>query len=386
MRMLVGFDGNIAQWRAVPGHHADAPALPLVYPFGQAFVKRGHSLVGLQVTGNAVAQGDPFERVYPLDRMREALGACDVALLWSWLGIRATLLSRFCGGRPPVLLASYVWRSSGHQGWKVRFLEAATRFTARLSAGTVLMTEHQCDAARNGLGDQARVVRFTCGLDLEFYESATDLGSLPGELRSALERIAEDRFVIVAGDQLRFDEDVLSLVGDHGLRVVRVVQEVATADRYRCWIAERRLEDRCFILNRIPYVALRWLLQHASAYAGVVDSSWQPAGWTVACEALAAGTPVVLYEGLVSSELRRLGAAEKQVLAVHPRDVRAMARAVARLISNPLSARDRVATRDFARQALDQRTWAEELVAAIEEIWRQIPQTDHLGRVPRGRP
>ncbi len=368
MNILVGFDGNMAQWRAMPGANSEAPALPLVYPFGQAFVKRGHSLVGLQVTGNAVAQGDPFERVYPLDRMREALGACDVALLWSWLGIRATLLSRFCGGRPPVLLASYVWRSSGHQGWKVRFLEAATRFAARLSAGTVLMTEHQCDAARNGLGDQARVVRFTCGLDLEFYESATDLGSLPGELRSALERIAEDRFVIVAGDQLRFDEDVLSLVGDHGLRVVRVVQEVATADRYRCWIAERRLEDRCFILNRIPYVALRWLLQKASAYSGAVDSSWQPAGWTVACEALAAGTPVVLYEGLVSSELRRLGVGEPALVSVRPRDVATMAATLGRMTHGSGAQEIRKAARDFSRRALDVRECAERFVDAIERL------------------
>jgi glycosyltransferase involved in cell wall biosynthesis len=37
----------------------------------------------------------------------------------------------------------------------------------------------------------------------------------------------------------------------------------------------------------------------------LVDSSWQPAGWTAVTEAMACGVPVIVNHGLVTVELRR---------------------------------------------------------------------------------
>jgi hypothetical protein len=51
-----------------------------------------------------------------------------------------------------------------------------------------------------------------------------------------------------------------------------------------------------------------------------------PAGWTSACEALASGTPVVLYEGLTARELRKLGAADELVRTVPTGNYQAFSR------------------------------------------------------------
>src|SRR5205807_1131498 len=93
-----------------------------------------------------------------------------------------------------------------------------------------------------------------------------------------------------------------------GLRVARVPQEAATASWYRRKIAERGLADRLFVFEHVSYRTLRHLLQKATAYVGLVDSTWQPAGWTVLCESLASGTPAIVYDGPTAREMRCLGA------------------------------------------------------------------------------
>jgi glycosyltransferase involved in cell wall biosynthesis len=129
------------------------------------------------------------------------------------------------------------------------------------------------------------------------------------------------------GDELRLNADALAVVERSRLNLVRVSQYghkngIANFERE---IRRRNLADRVFIFERISYPALRFLMKHALAYAGLVDATWQPAGWTVACESLASGLPVVLYDGLTARELTRLGAGPNILRAVSIRNTNAFA-------------------------------------------------------------
>ena len=192
------------------------------------------------------------------------------------------------------------------------------------------MTDEQVTAARRLLPSTVPVVKLTVGVDCAFYAAPTSLADLSDAERPRVEKLLQSSYAILLGDELRLNEDALTIVQNCSLNIARVCQfgDRKGAVQFKSEIERRGLQDRLVVFERISYASLRFLLRHACAYAGLVDSSWQPAGWTVACESLASGLPIVLYEGLVSRELQRLGAGPDIMCTVPPRDTHRFAAAL----------------------------------------------------------
>jgi len=134
-------------------------------------------------------------------------------------------------------------------------------------------------------------------------------------------------------------------------------------------VQRRNLGDRLVIFERISYPAIRFLLRHAAAYVGLIDATWQPAGWTVACERLASSLPLVLYEGITARELAWLGASLDILRSVPMRDIKAFAAALEAITTTGRKEERAAKARAFAAETLDLertgRAFGERLLEAI---------------------
>lgn len=363
--LLVVINGNIGEWRETFTLSPDRPRLPLPYAFGAATINAGFKLsaidVGAKTRQSAAESSDtaPFHTVFPANELAAALRATDVALLWGRLGVSAALKQVFLPRpRRRVFYFSYVWEPQGTSSLRQRGQLGIVRQAARLTRGVVLMTARQVEAARAMLPRHVSVVDLQVGIDCGFYARPSSLSDIAEADRARVERVLQSPYVIMPGDELRLNDDALAIVEGSQLSLVRISQyghksgitELKTAIRHR------NLADRLLVLERISYPAMRFLMSRAVAYAGLVDATWQPAGWTVACESLASGLPVVLYEGLTSTELKRLGAGPNIVRSVPMRDTKAFASELQSLLTAHRKSEIETDARTFAAERLNLET------------------------------
>jgi len=339
MHFLVAIGNNLDEWQDTLRHREDKPRLPLPYAFGAALVNGGHKLSAINLAGGVDERVScaPFERIYRSNEMSIAMRAVDVVSLWGSFGISAVLRQAVLPKRRrQVLLNSYVWQPARGQSFLAARLRIATHIAARFGRGVVLMTEEQVQYARAKLPMEVPVVALRCGIDTAYYAKVPSLSDVPDEHRRSVERLLKAPYVIMPGDELRLNEDALAVVEHTNLHLVRISQysSKSRTDILKQQVATRGLSDRVTVFEKISYPFLRFLLHNAACYAGLVDSSWQPAGWTVACEALASGLPIVLYEGLVSRELHGLGISKSLVRTAPMRDLPAFQRILVDTVSS----------------------------------------------------
>lgn len=370
MHFLVGINNNIHEWQDTLKVGEDRPRLPLPYAFGAAFLKRGHKLSAIDVCSLAKrdAPSAPFERIYHLNEIITAMKSVNVVSFWGGLGVRA-IFKQLLLPRPHkrVLLNTYVWKPDTFPSWKSNRLDLATRMAARFAKGVVVMTHEQAARAREDLPDRVPVFNMRCGIDTSFYRAPSSFTNVPENYREVAEKLLAKPYMILPGDELRFNHDALDLVTEGGISLVRISQ-YSNDDMLNMQkeIRRRGIEDRFFIFEKISYSFMRFLLQHAAVYAGLVNSEWQPAGWTVACEALASGLPIVLYEGLVSRELARLGATEDILKSVPMRDTRTFQEMLEDAVRNHHNPHVSQETSTFSAENLNLEMTGEEFVRQVE--------------------
>lgn len=372
MHLLVAINNNIPEWRNTMFPGPDKPRLPLPYAFGAAFLKRGHLLSALNVSSNAPI-GDiyPFSAVYPIRGITEALKKTDMASLWGGLGVSAILHQAMVMPlRRRVVLNSYVWSLNRLATMKSKRLGIATQLAGQFAKAVVVMTEEQAELARRSLMLRAPVIKFRCGIDTAYYRIPSGISDVPVMYRKKVDQLLGKPYVIMPGDELRCNDDAMDLVQHSDLRLVRISQYANPnkQDQLYAEVKRRGIQDRFLVFERISYAFLRFLLQNASAYAGLVDSSWQPAGWTVACEALSSGLPVVVYSGLVSRELAHNGIDPSICRSVPMGNVPAFRDALQYFASK--SPRDGYPdkARNFAQNFLDLDQAADDFVVAMEKL------------------
>ena len=113
---------------------------------------------------------------------------------------------------------------------------------------------------------------------------------------------------------------------------------------------------------------MRFLIQHAVVYAGLVNSTWQPAGWTVACESLASGLPIVVYDGLVSRELIRIGACDTFMRSVSMNDIYSLKEALQYFVNIEDRHEVSKSAQCFAAESLDFGQTSLDFVMNIEKL------------------
>jgi glycosyltransferase involved in cell wall biosynthesis len=370
MKLLTLINNNVHEWRQLSTFDPVRPRLPLAYLMGGSFLAAGHSVYALDLASKAaINDPSPFAAVFHRHNFSHAVNSVDLALLWGSDGLKEILRQAIRPmSRKNILYFSYMFapeqptRKQRTIDWTLRALAGATK-------GVVLMTGAQAQKARNTLGARVPVIRVRCGIDTAFYRAPASMADVPSEHMAAVEKLLREPYVILPGDELRFNDDALEFVLRTGIRLVRVSQygHKSGTDRLKAELAMRRCTDRLLVFEKIGYPFLRFLLRNAAAYAGFVDSSWQPAGWTVACEALASGLPLVVYSGLVADELGEAGAPEELIRQVEQRNVRDAAEKLADFAHNrrhDLSAK----CRSFAETRLDLSNTAPPFVDSLEAL------------------
>jgi hypothetical protein len=356
MHLLAAINNNVEEWRALQHFDQDKPRLPLPYAFGGAFLKVGHTLSAIDLCSTAdKKQISPFKSLYYKNEFGSALKGVDVAALWGSDALKALLKQSLTpASRKNILYFTYVIAPENPSG-RQRINDMAIQVLARSAKGIVLMTAEQEAAAHKLFAGSLPVIRLRCGIDTAFYRGEASLSDVPEKHRSTVEALLAEPYVIMPGDELRYNDDAIHFVENTGIRLVRVSQYGAKSntEKLKRDITERKLGDRLVVFENISYAFLRFLFQHGSAYAGLVDSSWQPAGWTVACEALSSGLPMVLYEGLVSRELADINSPLGLVKAVPMSDVNVFSETLAEMVQSNQSGGFTSQAATFASENLD---------------------------------
>ncbi|MBO1059648.1 MAG: hypothetical protein HEQ14_01565 [Aphanizomenon flos-aquae CP01] len=373
VHLLVGINNNSQQWVDALEFSTNRPRLPLPYGFGAGFYQNGHHLSAVDFSSSRTETNNQnlFKSIHKEQNIVKALGSVDAALLWASEGIKATFKQAWL--QPPrrkVILASYVWNLDTLPNIRLRRLGIATHWAALFAKALVVMTSEQKQMARQMLPAYLPVIKFTCGIDTKFYRSQSDWVDVPESERKTVENLLRSPYVIMPGDEQRCHSHALEILTHSNLRLVRISQYSKDKDAkwFRQEIYNRGLTERCFFFERISYPFLRFLLHHASVYAGLVDSTWQPAGWTVACEALASGLPIVLYQGLVSNELSSLGAGQF-LHSIPMGDTRAFQIELESLVSQPKIYEINREIQNFAAKNLDLEKTGELFVKEIAHIF-----------------
>ena len=339
---------------------------------GGAFLAAGHHLSAVD-SPNATGSYDisPFRALYDWQDLAKALRSVDLAMLWGSDALTAILRQAVrIRGKTNVLLFSYVFAPS-KAGGKQRVLDWTVRVLAHSARGLILMTGTQARKAELAFHGKVPVIRLRCGIDTEFYRAEVGLYDVPEMQRGSVEKLLSEPYVVMPGDELRFNDDAVRFVEKSGIRLVRISQygHKSRTDKLKRDVVERGLGEKLMVFEKIDYRFLRFLLRHASAYTGFVDSSWQPAGWTVACEALASGLPIVLYHGLVSQELAEAGVPKSCVHSVAMGDVKEFIEKVAALtMSREVRSQVSSEAQNFAERELDFGITAPAFVAEVEKL------------------
>lgn len=324
MHILTAINNNVSEWAALLESDSTKPRLPLPYAFGGAFLNAGHSLSAIDIASGADTKNiDPFKSLFYKKDLYKALKNADVGVLWGTDALKFVSMQALNPySKKDVLYFSYTFPSI-HPSFKQRCLNLAVRILAREMKGIVLMTGEQVRKARSLFGSSVPVIRLRCGIDTKFYRHPSTWSDVPECYRAAVELLLKEPYVILPGDELRFNNDAITFVQKSGINLVRISQygHKSGTLQLKQRIIRDQLDGKVFVFEKISYAFLRFLLQHATAYAGLVDSSWQPAGWTVACEALASGLPMVLYDGLVFDEMQEAGVPSELIDSVPMGDV-----------------------------------------------------------------
>ncbi len=372
MHLLVSMNNNLEEWRNTLLPTQNAPRLPLAYAPGVAFAKQGHKLSAVDTYNSVSKTIDPypFEEIYHVNELSQAMKKVDIVSLWAGLGISAVFKQLFLPyPKIRVLLNTFIFRLNTMPLIKAVKLGVMTRIASRFAKGVVVMTSEQYQIARQRLPSSIPVMKFVCGIDTSFFRPDATPIDIPDNLRSIVDKLLSAPYVIMVGEELRCNRDALDIAAAGNLRLVRVSQY---SEEENTWLKQqiykRGLSERFFLFEKVSYPFLRFLLQNASAYAGLVDSTWQPAGWTSACEAMACGLPVVIYEGLVSRELIHLGAGNLFMKSISMNDTKSFRNALESIPTDTHRHKIKRQIRLFANNRLNLEITGELFVKEIERI------------------
>jgi len=370
MHILVETNEKLYEWQDSAGRDTNNPCMPRPYAFGISFHKRGHKISAINFSSSSIksTKSEPFERIYSRNSLFQAMRQTDLVFFWGTNAVRAVLSQLFLKKtNPRVLFGAYVWEIKKPITLKNRLLGIITHIVAPYTKALVLQTATQCKIAKKTLSSNTPILKITIGIDTKFYRVTSTIKDVPKDYRPYVEKALEHPYAIMLGDEQRFDNQALGIVASSNLRLVRVLQRPNTAKWLRQQVQRLKISDRLFIFENINYSFLRLLLQRASCYAGLVDSTWQPAGWTVACEALASGIPLVLYEGLVSQELEFLGAG-KLLHSIPFKNIKAFQKTLKAITSKKPDLEIARKAQAFATEKLELEKNSENFVKEVENL------------------
>lgn len=148
-------------------------------------------------------------------------------------------------------------------------------------------------ALENNIG---KPILLPIGIDLDFYYASKNKSKF-------LQKIINQKYIIMHGDEEREEDKLIKLASMLNIGIVRINQYPYKSKKNLFEIAKSYF-DIPFIYNfqNIDSHNYIWLLKNSTIYAGMVNSKFQPAGWTALCEAIILGIPSIISNGITSDD------------------------------------------------------------------------------------
>ncbi len=148
-------------------------------------------------------------------------------------------------------------------------------------------------ALENNIG---KPILLPIGIDLDFYYASKNKSKF-------LQKIINQKYIIMHGDEEREEDKLIKLASMLNIGIVRINQYPYKSKKNLFEIAKSYF-DIPFIYNfqNIDFHNYIWLLKNSTIYAGMVNSKFQPAGWTALCEAIILGIPSIISNGITSDD------------------------------------------------------------------------------------
>jgi len=183
-----------------------------------------------------------------------------------------------------------------------------------------------------------------------------------------MEEFTQKPCVVVAGDMLRKEDEIASVLQGLGVGLIRLTQNKTVEGFWREKVRGQQIDFTVYCQAHIPFSEVKCAYQRALCSINLVDSSWQPAGLSVFLEAMACGTPVIATKGLTTEIIGSVAerVEERPFMSIDAGDIEGVRKEVAHF-------RDDSAARSTAGQR--SRDYVEKYFAldiAAESFWREL--------------
>ncbi len=293
LRVLVVTADDPARFRALGGDDPSLPKHELAYPYYGALREAGCRVEVVQAR---------YRNPASLRRAASRLAGFDVAIAWSMEGAMLALAAVPYRANRKVVTIAYANRPPRANRLLAAMRDLVFWSGLRLGGLTLYVTREQAaEASRKFRLPAQRTGYCQVGVDAEFFAPADVAADAPiaPDVRAA----ATSPYVVVAGDQQRDEALAAKAVQGTGLRLVRLTQEPGTQRFWERHVAAGPAGPPVFCRAGLTIAEVRYLYRRAVCVLNLVDNSWQPAGLTVAKEAMACGTPLVMSSGITTREL-----------------------------------------------------------------------------------
>ena len=309
MRIIVITNTGLKRFCQVGGDDPNSPRVSLAYPFNGYLKEKGisveiFSLKNRIVDSENIGQDLSLISYFKIIPFAKYFASFDFIVTLGAMGpYLATILTPLLANKKvfTVVFANSPPPSEGILG-KIKNLVFQTGL--RTCGGLIYMTQEQMNyAIENFKLPLEKVHHLPLGVDTKFFVPLSSCVDVM--VRKELLDLPLKKYVVAAGDQLRDEHQIAKIMKETELKLVRLTQSDRIEKFWEKFNQTNSGQADVFCKARLDFQEVRYVYQHALCVLNLVDNSWQPAGWTVATEAMACGIPVVMNSGLVTRELKR---------------------------------------------------------------------------------
>ncbi len=304
MKVLIFTFSTLEDFKKASAYDSSFPKLPLAYPFFGFLKEKSFEVEVVSLSDLKKSSNNSLSSYLWIVNNIKYIKSFEVVVAWGSIGAILSYLLLSSKSNSKVVTITYSnWGPEGVT-WIGTLKNLFFHSGLRLSGRVAYMTKRQIGEATHGLGLSTNKVSYLpLGVDTHFFTTEQKEIALDENLINC----PKEPYVLVAGDQLRDELKVAEIMQGINIKLIRASQSITVKKFWDNWEKKNPGKIDVYCKVKFSYPELRFLYQHALCLLNIVDNSWQPAGWTVATEAMACGTSVIMNKGLVTEEFNFYG-------------------------------------------------------------------------------
>ena len=307
MKVLIIIGGDIKRFKELGGANTNTPKLPLSYPFYGYLKKEGVDVEVISLNfesleGQATIGFNMIRGYFKIFSLAKYIKSFDAVITFGFIGPLTSISLALHGQNRKVFTVVYANESSKLKNLFSKVKKSLFLKGLKLCGGLIYMTKEQIEQACNEFNlPSKRVFHLPVGVDVAYFNEGNHSDVISPEVLE----LPLKKYVVVSGDQLRNELEIVNVMEDSGLKLLRLTQSMKTQLFWENYNKNKSSNIEVFCKAHLSFQDVRYGYQNALCVLNLVDNSWQPAGWTVLTEGMACGIPVIMNQGLVTRELKR---------------------------------------------------------------------------------